>query len=220
MLGGLEELLLAFVAQYGFLALFIFLFLETSMLFPFIPSELTLLFAATLLVSNPMTFAAFVFVAAAGATIGSLFLYYVFDMARQPVIDRYGSSIHVSETDIERAGRWFRRWGESSVFWGRCLPVLRSVISIPAGLAGMRVGKFAVYSGAGSGFFAAGVAVLVVTGRKVLPTQQLMQWAVILVERAVASAVSHPPFVVAIGGLLLFAALLTRNAYSAHLLSR
>jgi membrane protein DedA with SNARE-associated domain len=219
MVAGIGGMATALVAQYGLLALFVFVFLETSMLFPFIPSELVLPFAAALLVSNPATFLAFVLAAAAGGTVGSLFAYFVFDAAHQPVIDRYGASVRVSEEDIERAGRWFRRWGESSVFWGRLLPVLRSVISIPAGLAGMHRGKFAVYSGTGTGLFAAGVAALVVTGREVLPSQLLIQWTVTLFERAVAAVLAYPPLAVAVVGLLLFVVLIARN-YSARLLSR
>lgn len=216
MFGGLEGTVTGLVAQYGFFALFVFLFFETSMLFPFVPSELVLPFAAALLVSNPVTFIVFVLAAAAGATLGSLFAYYVFDAAHQPVIDRYGGYVHVSEEDIERAGRWFRRWGESSVFWGRLLPVLRSVISIPAGLSGMHRGKFAVYSGAGSGLFAAAVAALVDIGREVLPFQLLIRWTVALLEHMVASALASPPLAVAVGGLLLFVVFVARNAYSVH----
>ncbi len=216
----LEQTVTTLITQYGFLVLLVFLFLETSMLFPFIPSELVVPLAAVLLVTSPMAFLVFVLTAAAGGTIGSLFLYYVFDMAHQPVIDRYGSYVHVSETDIERAGHWFRRWGESSVFWGRLLPVLRSVISIPAGLSGMNMGKFAVYSGAGSGLFAAAVAALVVTGREVLPSQLLIQWTVTLLDRIVASAVAYPPLAVAVAGLLVFIVFVARNAYAERLLFR
>lgn len=216
MLSGLEGTMTTLVARYGLLALFIFVFLETSMLFPFVPSELVFPFAAALLVTSPVTFLVFVLVAAAGATVGSLFAYYVFDTARQPVIDRYGSYVHVSAGDIERAGRWFHRWGESSVFWGRLLPVLRSIISIPAGVAGMHTGKFALYSATGSGLFAAGVAALVVTGREVLPSQVLVEWLTTLLDRGVASVLSNPVFAVTTGGLVLFVVLVARNAYGAR----
>lgn len=212
----LEGTVTTLITQYGFLVLLVFLFFETSMLFPFVPSELVVPLAAALLVTSPVTFLVFVLTATAGGTIGSLFLYYVFDMAHQPVIDRYGRYIHVSETDVERAGRLFRRYGESSVFWGRLLPVLRSVISIPAGLSRMHTGKFAIYSGTGSGLFAALVAAFVVTGREVLPTQLLIQWAVTLLDRIVASAVAYPPLAVAVAGLLVFIVFVARNAYSAR----
>ncbi|WP_049902667.1 DedA family protein [Halococcus agarilyticus] len=208
----IEETATTLLAQYGLLALFVFMFLETSLLFPFVPSELVVPVAAAAIVDGPASFAAFVLVVMAGGTAGSLFAYYVFDAAHQPLVDRYGAYVRVSETDVARARRWFRRYGESSVFWSRLLPVARSVISIPAGIAGMHAGKFAAYSGIGSGLFAAGVAALVVTGREVLPSQLLLGWVTTVLDRAVAFALSNPALAVAAGGAGLFAVLATRNA--------
>jgi membrane protein DedA with SNARE-associated domain len=200
--------------------LFMFMFFETSMIFPFIPSEFVIPVAAVALVSSllSLSFALFVLAAAAGAVVGSLFAYYVSGAATHWLLERYGPSIHVSEQDAARAERWFRHWGESSVFWGRFLPILRSVISIPAGIARMHVGKFAVYSGAGSGLFAAVVAAFVVTGREVLPTQLLIQWTVTLLNQTVASAIAYPPLTVAVAGILLFAVFAARNAFTKRLL--
>jgi membrane protein DedA with SNARE-associated domain len=146
-----------------------------------------------------------------------LFLYFVFDTAHQPVIDRYGGYVSVSTDDVERASGWFRRWGESSVFWGRLLPVLRSIISIPAGIAGMGVGKFTVYSAGGSGLFATGVAGLVLTGREVLPSQVLFAWLTTGFRRATAMALSNPVFATAALGLALFVALLVRNVVAKYI---
>ncbi|EMA49880.1 DedA family protein [Halococcus salifodinae] len=212
----IEETATTLLAQYGLLALFVFMFLETSLLFPFVPSELVLPVGAAAIVSTPASFLAFVLVVAAGGTAGSLFAYYVFDAAHQPLVDRYGAYVRVSESDLSRARRWFRRYGESSVFWGRLLPVVRSVISIPAGVAGMHVGTFALYSAVGSGLFATGIAALVVTGRAVLPSQLLVQWSTTLLDRAVTAALSNPVFAIAAGGVGLFAVLIARNALTRH----
>jgi membrane protein DedA with SNARE-associated domain len=216
MLAGIEGTATALLAQYGFFALLVFAFLETSLLFPFVPSELVVPVAAALLVTGPASFLAFVLALMVGATVGSLFVYFVFDAAHQPVIDRYGTYVSVSTEDIERARGWFRRWGESSVFWGRLLPVLRSIISIPAGIAGMGVGKFTVYSAGGSGLFAAGVAALVLTGREVLPSQVLLAWLGGQFDRAVAAALANPVLAVTGFGLGLFVASIARNIYSAR----
>lgn len=207
----IEEAATTLVAQYGLLALFIFMFLETSLLFPFVPSELVLPVGAAAIVSTPASFLAFVLVVMVGATAGSLFAYYVFDAAHQPLIDRYGSYVRISEREVARARRWFRRYGESSVFWGRFLPVVRSIISIPAGVAGMHAGKFAVYSAVGSGLFATGIAALVVTGRAVLPSQLLLRWSTTLLDRTVTAALSNPVLALAAGGVALFVALIVRN---------
>lgn len=98
------------------------------------------------------------------------------------------------------------------MFWGRLLPVLRSVISIPAGIAGMSMTKFTIYSAGGSGLFAAGVAALVLTGREVLPSQVLFAWLAGQFDRAVTVALTNPVLAVGVGGLALVGVLLIRNA--------
>lgn len=216
MLAGIEGTATTLLVQYGFLALLIFGFLETSLLFPFVPSELVVPAAAALLVTGPGSFLAFVLAVAVGSTVGSLFVYVVFDAAHQPVIDRFGKYVQISATDIDRASGWFRRWGESSVFWGRLLPVLRSIISIPAGIAGMSMTKFAAYSAGGSGLFAAGVAALVRTGRELVPSQVLFAWLTTVLDRAVAVALANLVLAVAGFGLVLFIALFVRNVVASH----
>lgn len=215
--GGIEtqagRVAIDLLVQYGFLALFLFTFFETSMTFPLLPSELVVPAAAALLIGTPATFVAFVLAAAAGGTVGSLFAYYVFGTASSRLLDRFGEYVRVSDRDVERGQRWFRRWGESAVLWGRFLPVLRSAISIPAGFAGMNVGKFAVYSGTGTGSFAAIVAALVVFGFDGQPGRVLADRAGPALAAVVAYAVAHPPFGIAAVLLALFVVLLARNAY-------
>lgn len=214
MLLGVEETVVSLVAQYGLLALLIFMFLETSMIFPFVPSELVVPAVAAAFISGPVSFLAFISTAIIGATAGSLFAYYVFDTVNQPLVDRYGKYVRVSEQDRARASNWFQRWGESSVFWGRLLPVLRSVISIPAGMAGMSLGKFAVYSGSGSGLFAASVGALVLAGREILPTQVVLEWLTGIIDLGLEFVLANPVLSVAIGGIIVAALLIARNAWS------
>jgi membrane protein DedA with SNARE-associated domain len=161
MLDGIAHTVIGLVEKYGFIVVFLFMFLESSMLFPLLPSELVLPSTAAVLVTNPLTFGLFVLTATAGATTGSLFAYYVFGGTSHVALEHYGEYVRVSDAEIDRAQRWFHHWGESSVFWGRFLPILRSVISIPAGFAEMAAGKFVVYSASGSLIFTAGVAALV-----------------------------------------------------------
>jgi membrane protein DedA with SNARE-associated domain len=161
MLDGVTRIVLDLVETYGFLIIFAFMFLETSMLFPFLPSELVVPSAAAALVTSPVTFGGFVLAATAGATVGSLFAYYAFGETSHFALERYGGYIRVSDAEVDRAQHWFHRCGESSVFWARFLPILRSIISIPAGFAEMAVGKFVVYSAGGSFVFIIGVTTLV-----------------------------------------------------------
>ena len=90
--------------------------------------------------------------------------------------------------------------------------MVRSVISIPTGIARMHTGKFAVYSDIGGGLFAAGVAALVVTGQEVLPSQLLIQRSVTLFDQAVAATFSNSVFTIAAVGGALFITLIVRNS--------
>jgi membrane protein DedA with SNARE-associated domain len=161
---SLGETGLRYVTRYGYLAVATFTFLEASVLFPLLPSEVVVPGAAVLLVGGPMTFALFVASVVVGTTLGSLFAYHVFGERGRAALASHGGWLRISEERLEQGRRWFRRWDESSVLWGRLLPFLRSVVSVPAGLAGMARWKFTLYSAAGALAFGAGVAALVVTG--------------------------------------------------------
>lgn len=160
------RVLLDSLRLYGPLVLCLFTFLETSMLFPLLPSEVVVPAAAALLVTDVPSFLVFVLAATVGGTVGALVPFYVFYDTRVGERGWIRDRIDVSEERIERGQSWFRRWGQSSVLWGRFLPVLRSVISIPAGLANMDPLRFGAYTAVGTaGFYAAGGA-LVYYGRQ------------------------------------------------------
>ncbi len=163
-MSGFTETALALIEQYGFLAVFLFAFLESSMLFPFLPSELVVPSAAGLLVSDPVAFALFVGAMTVGTTLGSLVPYFVGHEGHEAA-DSYGRYIRVSDDEIDRASRWFRKWGEHSVLWGRFLPVLRSIISLPAGFAEMEFRKFVIYTTVGAILFNVAVTWVVYAGR-------------------------------------------------------
>lgn len=150
MVQGLTQAVLTFIAQYGLLAVFVYMVLETSLLLHFVPSELVIPVAASRLVTDPVSFLVFVVVTTAGATLGALVPYLLLATFGHEAVAKYGRYIHLSLEDLDRGDRWFTRWGESSVFWGRLLPILRAFISVPAGLAEMRVRRFVLYTMAGS----------------------------------------------------------------------
>nr|WP_282594523.1 DedA family protein [Halomarina salina] len=147
---------------YGYLFVFVFMFLETSMLFPLLPSEVVLPASAAIVVTSPASLALFVLVATAGGVVGSAVLYEVFRRAGDHALDH--DWVRVDRRDANRARRWFRRWGSHSVLWGRLLPVLRSVVSIPAGFAEMHRGVFTAYTAVGALAFNAAVAGFVYVG--------------------------------------------------------
>jgi len=163
--GWLLHAVLGFVDRYGYVAVFVYMALETSFILHFVPSEVVVPFAASQLVHGPASFVLFVLDATAGSTVGSLVAYWLFGGYGRDLLDRYGHLIHVSERDLDRSEAVFVRYGESSVFWGRLLPFLRALISIPAGMVEMDLTKFVVYSSAGALLFNTGLTYLVYTGR-------------------------------------------------------
>ncbi|MFB6107581.1 MAG: DedA family protein [Haloplanus sp.] len=163
---GLQHAVLTLVSTYGLIAVFVYMTLETSLLLHFVPSEVVVPFAAALLVTDPVSFVAFVLVATVGATAGSVLAYYLFGRNGARVLDRYGRYVHVSAADLDRWEQWFGRWGETSVFWGRLLPVARALVSVPAGTAGMDLRRFVAFSTAGALLFNVALTALVYTGER------------------------------------------------------
>lgn len=161
---SLRRTVLVFVETYGLVAVFVYMLLETSLALHFVPSEVVVPFAAALLVTGPPSFVAFVLVATAGATVGSVVAYYVFGVNGARALERYGRWVHVSQSDLDRWEGWFHRWGESAVFWGRLLPVVRAFVSVPAGAARMDRGRFVAYTAAGTLLFVLALTALGVSG--------------------------------------------------------
>lgn len=85
-----------------------------------------------------------------GCTIGSVATYWVGALGGRPLLEKYGKYVLISRHDIEVADRWFDRWGEATAFFSRLLPVVRTFISLPAGVAQMNFGKFTLLSFIGS----------------------------------------------------------------------
>lgn len=160
---------LAFVEAYGLVALALFAFAESSMTFPFLPSEVVLPFAAALLVTGPVSFALFVAAATLGGTVGCLVAFAAAAAASDEAAALLSRYVRLDPDDLSTGQRWFRRYGQSTVLWGRFLPVLRSVVSVPAGAAGMDPRRFTLYSAVGSGAFYAATAALVHWGRQHAP---------------------------------------------------
>jgi membrane protein DedA with SNARE-associated domain len=90
-----------------------------------------------------------------GSVVGALFNYAVAVRLGRPLLHRYGKYLLIKEHTLDRAEAYFRRHGEISTFVGRLIPVIRQYISLPAGLARMRLGRFAVYTALGAGIWCA-----------------------------------------------------------------
>jgi membrane protein DedA with SNARE-associated domain len=87
---------------------------------------------------------------AVGCVLGSLVAYWVGMYGGRPIIEKYGKFVLVSHHDLDLADRWFARYGEAIVFFSRLLPVIRTFIAFPAGIARMNLTRFVVYTFLGS----------------------------------------------------------------------
>jgi membrane protein DedA with SNARE-associated domain len=82
----------------------------------------------------------------AGQTVGSIIGWAIGLYGGRPLVERHGRWLHLGPENLDRAERWFDRWGDWAVFLGRMTPVIRSFVSIPAGVARMPLGRFTLYS--------------------------------------------------------------------------
>jgi membrane protein DedA with SNARE-associated domain len=126
------------------------------------PSELIMPLAGWMLIKDQSLPAVFSLVAgvygALGNTIGSVIAYYAGMWAGRPLLNRYGRYILISQHDLDVADRWFSRSGGWTVFVSRILPVVRTYISLPAGIARMNIIKFLIYTFTGSFIWSTGLA--------------------------------------------------------------
>jgi len=106
-------------------------------------------------------FAAYLAIALAGTLgylVGSLIGWWIGARGGRPFLDRRGRWFHLTPERIERAERWFDRWGDWAVLLGRVTPVVRSFVSIPAGVFRMPLGRYTVLTAIGSAIWAFGLA--------------------------------------------------------------
>ncbi len=98
------------------------------------------------LTSSPWTYWGAVAAGVAGNTLGSLASYAIGAYGGRPLVERYGRYVLISSHDLEIADRWFARYGQATVFFSRMLPIVRTFISVPAGIARMPLGRFVLFS--------------------------------------------------------------------------
>lgn len=88
--------------------------------------------------------------ATVGSVIGAVVGYWIGLWGGRPLLDRYGRYVGIGGEDLDRADRWFERWGSWAVFLGRMVPLVRTFVSYPAGIARMPLGRFLLFSALGS----------------------------------------------------------------------
>ena len=91
-----------------------------------------------------------VLLATVGSVAGALVGYAIGAWGGRPILDRYGRYVGIGAEDLDRADRWFDRWGSWAVFLGRMVPLVRTFVSYPAGISRMPMGRFLLFSALGS----------------------------------------------------------------------
>ncbi len=91
-----------------------------------------------------------VILATVGSVVGALVGYYIGAWGGRPLLDRFGRYVGIGAPDLDRADRWFERWGSWAVFFGRMVPLVRTFVSYPAGISRMPMGRFLLFSTLGS----------------------------------------------------------------------
>ena len=156
MLDALDAIVLPFLEslyeRFGYIGVVIAMTIESCAI-P-LPSELILPFAGWSvsrgliepLTSSPWSYWPAVLAGVLGNTLGSLASYALGAYGGRPLVERYGRYVLISAHDLELAERWFARFGEPTVFFSRMLPIVRTFISVPAGIARMPLWRFTLFS--------------------------------------------------------------------------
>lgn len=140
------------ITTLGYSGIILVMFLEC--IFPPIPSELMMPFAGFMVSQGHFSFSGIVLAGTVGSVLGALTLYYLGQCAGEPLIRtfirRYGAYLLLAERDLNRVLDFFERYSEAVVFFGRFMPMIRSLISVPAGMNQMPIKRFLLFTALGS----------------------------------------------------------------------
>ncbi len=163
----MEELILSIMNQFGYIGVLLLIAIEN--VFPPIPSEVILLFGGFMTTYTELNVIGMILFSTLGSLIGAIVLYYVGkilnkERLKKIVSGKVGKILRLKNEDIEKADHWFDTKGNKTVFFCRFIPIVRSLISIPAGMSEMPMLKFLIYTTLGSLIWN---TVLVVIGNRV-----------------------------------------------------
>ena len=152
----MADWILNFMNSLGYLGIVLLMIAEN--LFPPLPSELILPAAGFAAAQGKLSLPLVVLAGALGSVLGTLPLYYVGRVVNEERLvvwaDRYGRWLTLRGKDVRKADDWFDRHGPKAVLFGRMVPGIRSLLSLPAGMSEMPLPTFLLYSSVGSGLWA------------------------------------------------------------------
>lgn len=143
-LEAVEHFLTQTIGEYGYYAVFVLMVLESAAI-P-VPSEVTMVYGGFLVARGDLDFFWVGMLGTLANLVGSWIAYWVGLRGGRPLLERWGRYVFIRPHELDRAEEWFRRRGELAVFVSRLLPVIRTFISVPAGVARMPLGRFTVYT--------------------------------------------------------------------------
>lgn len=145
----MQAWLIAFMQEYGYMGLFLLMIIEN--VFPPIPSEVILTFGGFMTSMTYLSIPGVVIVASCGSFLGGLILYYIGRLLSPSRLERclesrWAKWLHFDKDDVLKTQNWFLKHGKKAVFFGRLVPIIRSFISIPAGMAQMSFWSYSLYT--------------------------------------------------------------------------
>jgi len=152
----ISEWALVVIRKTGYAGIFLLSALESAAI-P-IPSEVVIPFSGFLAASGRFNIWLIVLTATLANLAGSIILFWIGRSGGRWILERYGKYVLIHKHDMERGDKWFAKYGNKAVFWSRMLPVVRTFISLPAGVSGMNFSRFFLLTILGSLPWNAGLA--------------------------------------------------------------
>lgn len=149
----MQEIILSIMGKYGYIGVFLLIMIEN--VFPPIPSEVILLFGGFMTTYTRLNITGMIIASTLGSIFGAIILYYIGkifnkDRLKKLISGKLGKILRLKVSDIDNADSWFDNKGNKTVFFCRFIPLIRSLISIPAGMSEMSMVKFLLYTLFGS----------------------------------------------------------------------
>ena len=149
----MQDLIIEIMNNFGYIGVFLLITIEN--VFPPIPSEVILLFGGFMTTYTSMSVIGVIIASTLGSVLGAIILYYIGkilnkERLKKIITSKPGKLLRLKPEDIDKADKWFDTKGNKTVFFCRFIPVIRSLISIPAGMSEMPMKKFLIYTTLGS----------------------------------------------------------------------